>query len=378
MAGDRSVEVHEGHPSERRQVRFDWSDTPAQWIPGDPFSSHVLNVLHLLLPTGERWFAASINLAKEQVKDPELREAIGPFIGQESWHAWAHTKVLEHLEEVGIDTAPYTERMDRAFKRVLGDHPSWPKFLQGWWMRRRLGAISAIEHFTAVLGHFALTSDAYDRYEADPVMADLFRWHAAEEVEHRSLVFDVHVAVGGRWSQRVSTMATTIPVLFGLWIIGANFMFKADPEIRGRIRFNLKEYRRAVREGKLPGLKVLFGTVPRYLRPGYNPVQEFDTQLALDYLARSPAAQAAAEAADSEQVAEGGDVSFEGDIKELFREKDRKEMAWAYDLWSHEDVSKNADVILERVEKGDMPCDGPWSEEQVDLFRRWTETGAPP
>jgi len=30
------------------------------------------------------------------------------------------------------------------------------------------------------------------------------------------------------------------------------------------------------------------------------------------------------------------------------------------------------------VEKGDMPCDGPWSEEQVDLFRRWTEAGAPP
>ena len=209
-------------------------------------------------------------------------------------------------------------------------------------------------------------------------MADLFRWHAAEEVEHRSLVFDVHVAVGGRWSQRVSTMATTVPVLFGLWIIGANFLFKADPEIRGRIRFNIKDYRRAVREGKLPGLKVLFGTVPKYLKPGYNPVQEFDTQLALDYLARSPAAQAAAEAADSEQVADGGDVSFEGDIKELFREKDRKEMAWAYDLWSHEDVSKNADVILERVEKGDMPCDGPWSEEQVDLFRRWTEAGAPP
>ena len=376
MQVDTPVETRDGHPSERRQVRFDWSSTPSKWVPEDPFTSHMLNVLHLLLPTGERWFAASINLAREQVTDPELRAAIGPFIGQESWHAWAHTKVLEHLDELGIDTAPYTERMDRAFKRVLGDHPSWPSFLQGWWMRRRLGAVSAIEHFTAVLGNFALTSDALERYNADPVMADLLRWHAAEEVEHRSLVFDVHVAVGGRWTQRVSTMATTVPVLFGLWIIGANFLFEADPETRGKFKFNLKDYRRAVRQGKLPGPRVLFGSVPRYLRPGYNPVQEFDTQLALDYLARSPAAQAAAASNSTEQVV-SDEVSFERDIKQLFRELDRREMAWAYDLWNHGDVARNADVILERLEKGDMPCDGGWPPDQVALFRRWVEAGTP-
>ena len=140
MSVNPASETREGHPAERRQVRFDWSDTPAEWIPGDPFSSHMLNVLHLLLPTGERWFAASINLASEQVDDPELRDAIGPFIGQESWHAWAHTKVLEHLEELGIDTAPYTDRLERAFKRVLGDHPSWPSFLgrRTVWRRRSL------------------------------------------------------------------------------------------------------------------------------------------------------------------------------------------------------------------------------------------------
>src|SRR5205823_9447782 len=114
------------------------------------------------------------------------------------------------------------------------------------------------------------------------------------------------------------------PVLFGLWIIGANFLFKADPEIRGRIRFNIKDYRRAVRDGKLPGLKVLFGTVPKYLKPGYNPVQEFDTQLALDYLARSPAAQAAAAGDDTDRGTSDDDVSFERDIKQLFREMDRK------------------------------------------------------
>lgn len=286
------AEYVEGHPIQRRKVRFEWDNVPLHWIPDDPFASHVINVLHLLLPTGERWFAASISRAKDDVDDPELREAIKPFIQQEAWHAWAHSMVLEHLNGQGIETKGYTDHLERMFSRVLGDHPSWPAFLQPWWTRRRIAAIAAIEHFTAVLGHWALETDAPERYGADPVMSDLLRWHGAEEVEHRSLVFDVHEAIGGRWLQRFTTMATTIPTLFGLWIAGANYLLRQD----GNRKFTLTQYRRAVREGKLPGPRILFGGVPRYLRPGYNPVQEFSTQQALDYLERSPAARAAREA----------------------------------------------------------------------------------
>ncbi|AQA24055.1 putative metal-dependent hydrolase family protein [Rhodococcus sp. MTM3W5.2] len=35
-----------------RDVEFDWTDLPMHWIPGDPFTTHVFNVLHLLLPAG--------------------------------------------------------------------------------------------------------------------------------------------------------------------------------------------------------------------------------------------------------------------------------------------------------------------------------------
>ena len=69
--------------------------------------------------------------------------------------------------------------------------------------------------------------------------------------------------------------------------------------------------------------------------------------------------------------------SYERDIRPLFREKDRQRMEWAFDLWSHADVSENADLILERLSDGDMPCDGPWSEEQVSLFQAWKEAGTP-
>ena len=70
-------------------------------------------------------------------------------------------------------------------------------------------------------------------------------------------------------------------------------------------------------------------------------------------------------------------VSFETDVKPLFREGDRESMLSAFDLWSYDDVSQNADAILARLRDGSMPCDGAWPEAQVDLFQRWAEGGKP-
>jgi hypothetical protein len=72
-----------------------------------------------------------------------------------------------------------------------------------------------------------------------------------------------------------------------------------------------------------------------------------------------------------------GAVSYESDIKPLFRDKDRERMEFAFDLWSYEDVKENASLILERLSDGDMPCDGAWPDSQLDLFKRWVESGAP-
>jgi hypothetical protein len=70
-------------------------------------------------------------------------------------------------------------------------------------------------------------------------------------------------------------------------------------------------------------------------------------------------------------------LSFDTEIRPLFRERDRESMLSHFDLWSHEDVSDHADAILTRLRDGTMPCDGPWPEAQVDLFERWAEEGKP-
>ena len=70
-------------------------------------------------------------------------------------------------------------------------------------------------------------------------------------------------------------------------------------------------------------------------------------------------------------------ISFERQIKPLFRDGDRQSMKWAFDLWSYDDVVRNSDAILDRLRAGTMPCDGAWPDEQIAVFQEWVEAGAP-
>ncbi len=70
-------------------------------------------------------------------------------------------------------------------------------------------------------------------------------------------------------------------------------------------------------------------------------------------------------------------ISYEQQIRPLFRERDRQSMKWAFDLWSHDDVAANSEAILGKLRDGTMPCDGAWSDEQIAVFQRWVDAGTP-
>jgi hypothetical protein len=76
-------------------------------------------------------------------------------------------------------------------------------------------------------------------------------------------------------------------------------------------------------------------------------------------------------------VAVSDPISFEQQIKPLFREQDRNSMKFAFDLWSHDDVARNSDAILGRLQDGSMPCDGAWPDEKVSTFQAWVDAGKP-
>jgi uncharacterized protein len=220
-------------------------------------------------------------------------------MGQEATHSVQHAYVLNHLAEQGLDTGPYTRHVDFLFDVLLGEKPPFGLPVSAReWLRFRLSVIAAVEQFTAVLGNWVLQAEALDHADPDPVMLDLLRWHGAEEVEHRAVAFDMYEHCGGedpgRYARRVLGMVITAPVLTYLWWWGSAYLLRHDPKLAGRLRYSLREHNRAVAKGLLPSSRELGAAVPRYLRRSYHPSQEGSLRRAVDYLATSPAARAAA------------------------------------------------------------------------------------
>ena len=72
-------------------------------------------------------------------------------------------------------------------------------------------------------------------------------------------------------------------------------------------------------------------------------------------------------------------LSFEKDIKPLFRELDIESMIpFGLDLSSYQDVRTQAQGILESLSDGTMPCDEAWSDEKIEKFKRWMDEGMEP
>jgi len=294
MTADLVVDPDARVPIKARRVRFDWAGTPRHWVPGDPQTTHTINVLHLLLPAGERWFVDVYRQVLPAIRDERLRADVKGFVGQEAVHSRAHAAVLDHLAAQGIDTTGYTRLVEWAFDRLLADEPlgvPLPRWLRRPWLVHRLGIIAAVEHFTAVLGAWVLEADALDAAGADPVMLDLLRWHGAAGREHRAVAFELFRHEGGGYGQRLVGLAEVLPVLLGLWVWGTVFLLRADPTAPGLP--TLRGFNRAGRQGLLPTARALAATLPRFVRPSYHPLDEGSTTVAVDYLRRSPAAAAA-------------------------------------------------------------------------------------
>ncbi|MFI0450469.1 metal-dependent hydrolase [Actinomadura sp. 6N118] len=275
-----------------RDVTFDWSGVPLHWIPGDPVATHLINVLHLLLPAGEDWFVKVFKEALPYVKDDRLREDVLGFIGQEAMHAGSHDGVLDHFAEQGLDVRPFVRQVEFIFDGLLGDRNLTGERAQAW-LFERVAIIAAIEHFTGVLGDWVLNAVALDEAGADPTMMDLLRWHGAEEVEHRHVAHDLYMHLDGSYGNRVRAMTETITMLLTLWQRGHRFLMARDPLVRGRIKGGLHHLRRTGPAGLTPPGRLLVPSIMRYLRRSYSPLNEGSTSQALAYLASSPAAQAA-------------------------------------------------------------------------------------
>lgn len=162
------------------------------WHGGSAFITAWFNAMSMLFPLGEKFFIDSVRHFADDIEDPKLLEEISAFQAQEATHRRQHQKYNELLCDLrGYDLErierPERERIDWAYRELTA--------------RRRLAGTSASEHLTAIMADEMLTRKE-PMAGADPAIAELWLWHGIEETEHKAVAFDVHVAVGGKISER--------------------------------------------------------------------------------------------------------------------------------------------------------------------------------
>lgn len=295
-----AMQYREDIKLEQRKVQFDWSHMDSHIIPGDPVTSHCINVLHLMFPAGENWFCKVFAEALPYLEDnPKLKaDAIG-FMRQEAMHSRSHQAVVDHYQSLGIDAQAASKKFEQLIMtgggpdKIFGLIKPWNDKARHWWLCRRLAAIACVEHFTCIMGVWALEQKTLDAV-ADPVMMDLLKWHCAEEVEHRNVAFDIFMHVSGNnHRMRYMTMPLAMFALYRMMKEGAMFLMKQDPVIVGKVNF-YRAWEDGAERGLVPSMKMLMKSTKRWFSKKYDPQTEAETKLALDYFAISPAAQAAA------------------------------------------------------------------------------------
>ena len=277
-----------------RNVSFDWRSLPLHYVDGDPLATHLMNVMHLLLPEGEEWFVRTFKEALPLIDDESLREDVIGCIGQEAMHAQAHTEVHEQLRAHGIDVDPFVDQMKFVFGRALGNRPGHSRNS----LVERLSLIAAVEHLTAFLGDWVLNAEELDRADFDPTMLDLLRWHGAEEVEHRAVAYEVMRYFDVRHARRIRTYIAIAPTLVYFWTRGVRYLMDQDPTLTHlppkKRQAGFRDFRRVTSRGLFPSSMQMLKASLRYFKRDYHPSKEGSTAQAVRYLATSPAARSAA------------------------------------------------------------------------------------
>jgi len=216
---------------------------PRYWWGDDPFRTHFFNALSSTFPFGEAFFVRSVRYYADRVTDPKLQQEIRAFAGQEGQHSRIHDAHVDLLIEQGYGALAARNRF---IDRIMRWHNrETPRF--------SLAVTAALEHLTAILARQLLLNPGNHVDEMDPSMARLWRWHALEESEHKSVAFDVMVAAEiPRWMRNgamaLNTFGLTLETLERMiylfykdgrlfdgrtWMAGWRFLFGRGGFLRG-------------------------------------------------------------------------------------------------------------------------------------------------
>lgn len=159
---------------------------------GDAFLSHWFNALSSLFPIAENSFITALRAAKGAIENEGLLKQIDGYVRQEASHTKMHQMYNMLLSRQDYNIACITHKKMRYARFIQHMYP----------LTMQLARIAALEYYTAIFADIM-----YPPYDwlarADRDYALFWKLHAIEEVEHKSVAFDVYQAISGNYFLRI-------------------------------------------------------------------------------------------------------------------------------------------------------------------------------
>ena len=190
-----------------RRPRFPFADgLRADWNPRLPEFAYAANAVSMLMPYAEPYFCRSVRAVMDDLPEG-LQPVAEDYVRQEASHHAQHRR----FNDVITEGHPMMKRLER---RIGGVYT--------WFERhssKRLNMAFAAGSEAIAFGLARWTEGHLDElFEgADPVARDLYWWHLAEEVEHKSVAFDVYAEVDGSKLRYTFGMCLSL-VLLGIFV----------------------------------------------------------------------------------------------------------------------------------------------------------------
>jgi len=257
-------------PRDRRFGRD--ATTPRLWHGGCVEATAIYNALSTTFPKGEAFFVESVRAFRDGAP-PKLAEEIKAFTTQEAIHSREHDAFNRRAGDAGYDLSKLERRVEERLAITKGRPPIVS-----------LAATMALEHFTAILAH-QLLADPRHLEGADRETADLWRWHAVEEIEHKGVAYDTWMHETRHWprSKRWKLKARVMLLVTRNFVVdrtaGALELMRQDGVTGLRAWWLLLTYL-WIRPGMF---RKIAGAWFKFFLPGFHPWNEDDRHLLADY-----------------------------------------------------------------------------------------------
>lgn len=263
-----------------RKVNFKLGeDLVHHYFKNNIFSTHLANSLHIIFPEGEKFFIRSCRKYLSKIEDKKLKEEVIGFMGQEGTHSREHLKFWEYLEQQGFDVQRYANFLNKtAFEgieplvyKMAGDEAGGKFFLS---------ITAGLEHYTALLAEVVFEN--LDEFEHCPEeMKHLFQWHAAEELEHKAVAYDLLNYVDDSYALRATGFITASVLLAFYSIGGQAYLISQDKELK--ITEVPSKFIDFMKSWGSPMVKKFFKNAGDYLKPDFHPNDMDNYYMAANY-----------------------------------------------------------------------------------------------